>query len=313
MEHSGHSGHSGHRHPETFDEVIEQGFPHEHLETLAGVNALRARDAAASRPALAAAATTVVREDQARFSSSRQTAFRNAVVRLVEEGAYLTLVKDHMDMSHRMHGTMGEVGLYRFLGWHRRYLVAMERELQRVDRVLRPGATDPLAIPYWRWQDPFPSWLVGFLPQRDPVSGQAPPQRKVAAPPPKANAADIDIVITQFAIQKTGLCGEYDYTKFTFGVEGFGLRPDGSRLPAHNNGHAWVGGIMNNTSTSPTDPVFWFHHAEVDRLWHIWRQAHPTPRPRLSGADLVMDPWAESYDALLDVTALGYTYDSLTP
>ena len=86
----------------------------------------------------------------------------------------------------------------------------------------------------------------------------------------------------------------------------------GPRCPAHNHAHAWVGGIMNNTSTSPTDPIFWMHHAEVDRLWEIWRQANPTPAPLLSGPDRIMDPWAESYDELLDIAALGYSYDSMT-
>jgi tyrosinase len=68
---------------------------------------------------------------------------------------------------------------------------------------------------------------------------------------------------------------------------------------------------MNNTMTSPTDPVFWMHHAEVDRLWEAWRQLNPTPGPILSGTDRVMDPWAESYDSLLNIADLGYAYDSL--
>ena len=46
-------------------------------------------------------------------------------------------------------------------------------------------------------------------------------------------------------------------------------------------------------------------------LWEAWRQTHPTPGPILSGSDRVMDPWAESYDDLLNLTALGYAYDSL--
>ncbi len=69
---------------------------------------------------------------------------------------------------------------------------------------------------------------------------------------------------------------------------------------------------MNNTSTSPTDPIFWLHHAEIDRLWEIWRRANPTPGPRLIGTDRIMDPWAESYDDLLDLPALGYSYDSVS-
>ena len=69
---------------------------------------------------------------------------------------------------------------------------------------------------------------------------------------------------------------------------------------------------MNNTSTSPADPMFWLHHAEVDRLWEIWRQTNPTPAPPLSGSDRIMDPWGESYDDLLGIAALGYVYESMS-
>ena len=304
-----------HDHPETFDEVIARGFPHQQLEALAKAHKERslARPAACaawSLRAITAVATT--RKDQASLSPAEQTAFRNAIVRLVEEGKYLGLTQVHMDMSHNMHGSMGEVGLYRFLAWHRRYLLEFERELQRVDALLRPAATEKLGIPYWRWQDFFPAWLIGFLPAKDPNTGLTPPLRKNSPPPPKANAADINTIVNQFSIQNTGLAGENDYTKFTYGIEGWGLRPNGTKLPAHNHGHSWIGGIMNNTSTSPTDPMFWLHHAEIDRLWQIWRLVNPTPAPLLAGSDRIMDPWAESYDGLLDIGVLGYAYDSMS-
>jgi tyrosinase len=217
-----------------------------------------------------------------------------------------------MDMSHNMHGSMGTTGLYRFLAWHRRYLIEFEKALGVADSALRPGAA-PLTAPYWRWQDPFPAWLANFLPAKVPGTATTPPPRKNAAPPAKATAADIDLILHQFAIQQTGISGQNDYAKFTFGLEGFGRRPNGSPLPGHNQGHAWVGGIMNNTSTSPTDPIFWLHHAEVDRIWEIWRQANPTPAPPLQGANRVMDPWPESYDQLLAPATFGYKYDSLAP
>jgi len=313
VDHSHHHGEP--EHPKTFDEVIARGFPHAQLEALD--RAQRARTRLMPRggrlPRPMAAVAPAIREDQAALSTAKRQAFQNAIVQLVEEGKYLELVQDHMDMSHNMHGSMGEVGFYRFLGWHRRYLVEMERELQRVDALLRPGATDRIGIPYWRWQDPFPAWMSTFLPQPNPDNGQTPPARKNADPPEKANGADIDILVNQFAIQNTGLPGENDYTKFSYGLEGWGLRPDGTPLPAHNHGHAWIGGIMNNTSTSPTDPMFWLHHAEVDRIWEIWRQANPTPAPLLAGPDRIMDPWVESYDDLLDIAALGYGYDSFAP
>ena len=314
MDHSSHPGAPGH--PETFDEVIARGFPHDQLDALATAHVERARKRAAPRAApITRAADGVapsIRADQATLSPAKQTAFRNAIAQLVKEGKYLALIRFHMDMSHNMHGTMGEVGLYRFLAWHRRYLTALERELQRVDTVLRPGAAEKIGIPYWRWQDPFPVWLAGFLPAKDPITRRKPPQRKNAPPPAKANGADIEIIVHQFSIQTTGLPAENDYTKFTYGIEGWGKRPNGTGLPGHNHGHSWVGGIMNNTRTSPTDPVFWLHHAEIDRLWQIWRQDNPAPTPRLAGLDRIMDPWAESYDELLDIAALGYAYDSMS-
>lgn len=301
-------------HPETFDEVIARGFPLGELKILEKLHRERIPQNNANRTAsfsLKTVITTAVRNDQAHLSNASKDAFRNAIVKLVEDGKYDELIRDHMDMSHNMHGTMGEVGLYRFLPWHRRYLTEMERELQRVDAILRPNATDKLGIPYWRWQDSFPSWLDGFLPAKDPNSKKIPPSRKNSPPPDKANAVDIDIIVNHYSLQKTGLTSENDYTKFTYGIEGWGKRPDGTSLPAHNQGHAWIGGIMNNTFTSPTDPMFWLHHAEIDRLWEIWRIAHPTPKPPLSGSDNIMDPWMESYEDLLAISSLGYSYDSM--
>ena len=35
----------------------------------------------------------------------------------------------------------------------------------------------------------------------------------------------------------------------------------------HNSGHVWVGGSMSSILTAPADPVFWMHHAEIDRIW----------------------------------------------
>jgi len=91
---------------------------------------------------------------------------------------------------------------------------------------------------------------------------------------------DLDLIVNHFAAQNTQIPGENDYAKFTYGLEGWGQRTNGTPLPAHNHGHAWIGGIMNNTSTSPTDPIFWLHHAEVDRLWQICgRRTLPWVRP----------------------------------
>ncbi|KAI1847550.1 hypothetical protein JX266_006402 [Neoarthrinium moseri] len=39
----------------------------------------------------------------------------------------------------------------------------------------------------------------------------------------------------------------------------------------HNAGHGGIGGKMGNVVASPTDPIFFLHHANLDRLWWNWQ------------------------------------------
>ena len=38
-------------------------------------------------------------------------------------------------------------------------------------------------------------------------------------------------------------------------------------------------GLMSDPDTAGLDPIFWLHHANIDRLWEVWRQ-NPTRRMR---------------------------------
>ena len=76
----------------------------------------------------------------------------------------------------------------------------------------------------------------------------------------------------------------------------------------HNSGHVWVGGSMGSIPTAPCDPVFWMHHAEIDRIWAVWQAANPGLHPPLAGTAAVMDPWPETETDTRDITALGYAY-----
>jgi tyrosinase len=38
----------------------------------------------------------------------------------------------------------------------------------------------------------------------------------------------------------------------------------------HNDVHGQVGGDMGGFDTAGLDPVFWMHHANIDRLWAVW-------------------------------------------
>ncbi|KAL8786803.1 MAG: hypothetical protein Q9195_008061 [Heterodermia aff. obscurata] len=46
----------------------------------------------------------------------------------------------------------------------------------------------------------------------------------------------------------------------------------------HRGGHFTIGGLNNDLFTSPGDPAFFFHHAQVDRMWTLWQNLNLTVR-----------------------------------
>lgn len=52
----------------------------------------------------------------------------------------------------------------------------------------------------------------------------------------------------------------------------------GSYLTTHAAGHSAVGGDLRDVFASPGDPLFFLHHAQVDRLWTIWQSRDPATR-----------------------------------
>ena len=88
----------------------------------------------------------------------------------------------------------------------------------------------------------------------------------------------------------------------------------------HNAAHLWVGGSMA-TATSPNDPVFFLHHANVDRLWARWQDLHPEERFYLpiSGGERginlndSMPPWggATTPASVINHRLLGYARQNI--
>jgi tyrosinase len=78
----------------------------------------------------------------------------------------------------------------------------------------------------------------------------------------------------------------------------------------HGSVHIWVGGTMSDASVSPADPVFWLHHANLDRLWWVWYNSPQGnhENPPLTGADAVMDPWTYTEADVRNIASLGYDY-----
>ncbi|MDH5325610.1 MAG: tyrosinase family protein [Gammaproteobacteria bacterium] len=172
-----------------------------------------------------------------------------------------------------------------FLPWHREYLRRYEEALAAVD--------PQVSLPYWNWgfgtdeetndlfvddhmgprggiissgyfaSSPTPQNPLGWSIHPDLQAFSATLRRTGTAGPGSLPTADAIIETMEMNT----------YSSFRPALEG------GSGLTAthnsmHNGVHGWVGGDMGRM-TSPNDPIFFMHHAQIDRIWAMWQQRHP--------------------------------------
>ena len=229
-----------------------------------------------------------VRKKASAMTVAEQNRFKNVITTLInrpgDPNPYGTLVGRHANHAHNMHPFMGAVAAQRFLPWHRVYLLKVERMGQ---------AIDPLFfIPYWNWttQREVPPWLATFKPTVK-VPGI---NRTVTRNPPRPGTT-----LPTSAQINTAL-GKTTFTSFVTANDGL----DGH----HGRVHMWCFGTMSDISWSPVDPLFWLHHAMIDRIWSRWQAAHPGLNPTLIGVNRIMDPWPETEAQVRSIAALGYSY-----
>lgn len=191
-----------------------------------------------------------------------------------------------------------------FFPWHRAYLFYFER-------VLQAAVSDPtLSIPYWDWSDPdtrtipAPFWTQYLY--------------RVYR-----NVGPTDAVLDEYVDPASVVEPILEITDFT-SFHGSPSSDPRVRVAAgwlegspHNNVHNWVGGAMAVPAWAAQDPIFWLHHANVDRLWSEWIRRNP--------GGLSTDPaWLNQVFGFYDWTgqvvgimpsqvpsteALGYTYE----
>ncbi|MGK7958336.1 MAG: tyrosinase family protein [Crocosphaera sp.] len=68
--------------------------------------------------------------------------------------------------------------------------------------------------------------------------------------------------------------GVWRLHNYLHGVIGGALVTDVNAEPIPPN-QTQILGTMNSILSSPYDPIFWLHHANVDRLWASWQVEHP--------------------------------------
>jgi hypothetical protein len=152
-----------------------------------------------------------------------------------------------------------------FLPWHRAYLAWFEQTIRDLT------GDDDWALPYWDYSVPGDvadrSLPVEFGVETRVVGG------KVVDNPLFADGRN-DGAIPRQDVDIVGALSERRFVR-SF-PRGFGGRdPDTTNglveMEPHNFVHGDIGGLMGFTTTAGRDPIFWLHHANIDRLWEVWR------------------------------------------
>ncbi|UYQ65943.1 tyrosinase MelC2 [Streptomyces peucetius] len=271
-----------------------------------------------------------VRKNQAALTTAEKRRFTDAVLELKRTGRYDAFVTTHNGfiMSDTDHGPRTGHRSPSFLPWHRRFLLDFEQALQSVD--------PSVALPYWDWTvDRTPAsslWAADFLggtgrsrdgavmdgpfaaaagnwPITVRVDGRDHLRRSLGARGLQLpTRAETDSVLAMPV---------YDMPPWNSASDGFRNHLEGWRgVNLHNRVHVWVGGQMA-TGVSPNDPVFWLHHAFIDRLWTQWQTRHPDSAyaPAAATSDVVdlhdpMRPWNDVTPADMLDHRPHYTYDT---
>jgi tyrosinase len=218
------------------------------------------------------------RKDQANLTCTERARYLCAFEMINNDGTLGQLVDIHSEM-HMQHTNA------RLLPWHRVFLLLFEEALHNYH--------PDVCVPYWDWtraeEQHFPDWLAGVLPT------VITPTRTISvnrSPGSDANLASI-------AASAPGAMAQTNYNAFSAPINGI-----------HGSVHIWVGGTMSDASVSPADPVFWLHHANLDRLWWVWYNSPQGnhQNPPLTGSDAIMDPWAYTETDVRNINSLGYIY-----
>ncbi|KAF1990406.1 Di-copper centre-containing protein [Aulographum hederae CBS 113979] len=113
------------------------------------------------------------------------------------------------------------------------------------------------------------------------------------------------------------LWGIEKFEEFQGAVEGVRILPGGVMKPGiHSVGHGGVGGEMQNVFSSPNDPLFFMHHAALDRVWALWQSLNPATRVMAIGGPTGMafgaGGMASSGKTTLNTTVnLGFVADEM--
>jgi tyrosinase len=149
----------------------------------------------------------------------------------------------------------------RFNPWHRVYLKMFEDALRSI-----PGCAD-VTLPYWDIATPIPDRL-----KQPPFDSYTVPidlgaRYGVNYKTKRFDQATIDANLAMY-----GVLGHIAtaLTQSLWGVSGVSGLQD-AFIAAHDGGHVSIGASMADQNVSSFDPIFWFFHCNLDRIWLKWQ------------------------------------------
>jgi tyrosinase len=157
-----------------------------------------------------------------------------------------------------------------FLPWHRMYLYYFERIVRAA--VVANGGPADWALPYWNY------CLGGkhaFLPEafRVPPSGHESPlyvEERNQALNKGEEGMPAAVTSPAKALQRPNFVGKAEFGGPETGFQHSGNTWGALEREPHNAVHVFVEGLMESPETAAEDPIFWLHHANIDRLWSEW-------------------------------------------
>ena len=188
-----------------------------------------------------------------------------------------------------------------FLPWHRAYLYGYEKALQHH----REGVTQP----YWNWSGPA-TLAAKALPAAcgDATLADGDPNPLYAGPIyfRDADGNLIDRRTARGSRTTPSFSQLRDAVEDAFTENEF-LPFQGEIDSPHGGVHVRVGGDMGAFDYAGYDPIFWMHHANIDRHWARWQRAHdgvvvPRLDYSLPGVDMTVERTVDHRKSL------GYDY-----
>jgi tyrosinase len=232
-----------------------------------------------------------------------------------------------------------------FAPWHRGYLMALEMQIRTAIGGLNPPGPTTWALPYWNYfgpEDEEWNWMPRAFNFKIMPDGMTPnPLFVLSRYGPVGNGREIfvrippvsDDCMTNSAYTGGPTTIPPGFGGFKTGFWHTGGEGRGSlENNPHNFVHGQVGGrgegrqgLMSNALTAALDPIFYLHHANIDRMWMAWNTRNPNPTDAnwLNGPTAAGDrkfvmplpdgtPWTFKPGDLSMPSQLRYTYDDLS-